>query len=107
MDKWALRGHFYSYVDLMWSLYNIGTGCHEITYVVFWIELPLQRRLCPIFVKSWVLVKGDSMEWYRVTRHPQILRELTGYQWTPGIGASLTKNLNVAIAESLLKAMIC
>ena len=31
MDKWALRGHFYSYVDPVWSLYNIGpcnyTGC--------------------------------------------------------------------------------
>ena len=45
MDKWALRGHFYSYVDPMWSLYNIGTGSHEITQVVFWVELPVQRRL--------------------------------------------------------------
>ena len=27
MDKWALRGHFYSYVDPLWSLYNIGTSC--------------------------------------------------------------------------------
>ena len=62
MDKWAIRGHFYSYVDPVWSLYNIGTGCHEIAQVVFWVELPVQRRLCPIFVKSWVLLKGDSME---------------------------------------------
>ena len=30
MDKWALRGHFYLYVDPVWSLYNIGTGFHEI-----------------------------------------------------------------------------
>ena len=30
MDKWALHGHFYLYVDPMLSLYNIGTGCHEI-----------------------------------------------------------------------------
>ena len=30
MDKWALSGHFYFYVDPVWSLYNIGTGCHEI-----------------------------------------------------------------------------
>ena len=30
MDKWVPRGHFYSYVDPMWSLYNIGTGRHEI-----------------------------------------------------------------------------
>ena len=52
MDKWALHGHFYSYVDPVWSLYNIGTGCHEITQVVFWVELSVQRRLYPIFIKS-------------------------------------------------------
>ena len=57
MDKWALRGHFYSYVDPMWSLYNIGIGCHEIAQVVFWVELPTQRRLYLIFVKSWILGK--------------------------------------------------
>ena len=85
MDKWALRGHFYSYVDPVWSLCNIGTGCHEIAQVVFWVELSVQWRLCPIFVKSWVLGKGDLMEWCRVTRHPQILRGLTGCQHTPGI----------------------
>ena len=62
MDKWALRGHFYSYVDPVWSLYNIGTGCHEITQVVFWVELFVQMKLYPIFVKSWVLGRGDSME---------------------------------------------
>ena len=69
----------------VWSLYNIGTGCHEITQVVFLVELSVQRRFCPIFVNSWVLGKGDSMEWCRVTRHPQILRGLTGCQRTPGI----------------------
>ena len=63
MDKWALRGHFYSYVDLVWLLNNIGTGCHEIAQVVFWVELHVQRRLCPIFVKSLVPGKGDSMVW--------------------------------------------
>ena len=52
MDKWALRDHFYSYVDPVWSLYNIGTDCHEIAQVVFWVELPVQMRLCPNFVKS-------------------------------------------------------
>ena len=50
MDKWALRGHFYLYVDSVWSLYNIAQ-------VVFWVELLIQRRLCSIFVKSWVLGK--------------------------------------------------
>ena len=30
-------GHMwlYSYVDPMWSLYNIGTGCHVIAQVIF------------------------------------------------------------------------
>ena len=52
MDKWVLHGHFYSYVDLVWSLYNIGTGCYENAQVVFWVVLPVLRRLCPIFIKS-------------------------------------------------------
>ena len=52
MDKWALCGYFYLYVDQVWSLYNIGTDCHVIAQVVFWVELPVQRRLCPIFFKS-------------------------------------------------------
>ena len=67
MDKWALCGQFYSYVDPVWSLYNIGIGCHVIAHVVFWVELSVQRRLCPIFIKSRVPGKGDSMVWYRVT----------------------------------------
>ena len=35
MDKWVLRGHFYSYVNSVLSLYNIGTSFHEISRVVF------------------------------------------------------------------------
>ena len=34
MDKWALRDHFYSYVDSVWSLYYIGPCCHVIVQVV-------------------------------------------------------------------------
>ena len=41
------------------------------------VELPVQRRLCPIFLK-----------WRRVTRHPLVFRMLTGSQRTPGFGAS-------------------
>ena len=26
--------------------------------VGFWIELPVQRRLCPVFVKLWIPVNG-------------------------------------------------
>ena len=58
MDKWALCGHFYSYLDPMWSLYNIGSCCHVIVQVVFWVELLEQRRLCSFCVKSWVPEKG-------------------------------------------------
>ena len=39
--KWPL---FYSHVDPVWSLLIVGTG------FVPWVELPVQRRLCPIFV---------------------------------------------------------
>ena len=47
MDKWALCGHFYSYVDLVWSLHNIGTGCHEITLVVFLGRAPRTKKTLP------------------------------------------------------------
>ena len=94
MDKWAICGHFYSYVDPVWSLYTIGIGCHEIAQIVFWVELPVQRRLCPIFVKSWVPGKGDSMVWCRVTRHPRIFCGLTGCQRNLGIwGVTVTPQI--------------
>ena len=35
MDKWTLCGQFYLYVEPVWSLYNIGKGCHVIAQVVF------------------------------------------------------------------------
>ena len=63
----ALSGHFYSFVD------PVGR-CAILGHIVFWVELPVQRRLCPIFIKSQVLEKGDSMGWFRVTRHPRIFR---------------------------------
>ena len=28
--------------------------------VVFWVDLLVKRRLCPIFVKLWVPVKGTQ-----------------------------------------------
>ena len=40
--KWPL---FYSHVDPMWSLF-VKTG------FVPWVELPVQRRLCPIFMSG-------------------------------------------------------
>ena len=45
---------FYSYVKPMRLLYNIRPYCHVIAQVLFWVEPPVQRRICSIFVKSWV-----------------------------------------------------
>ena len=38
--------HFYSHMDPVWSLLIVGTG------FVPWVEPPVQRRLCPIFVSG-------------------------------------------------------
>ena len=51
----------------------IGLFGTSICRYYFWVELPVQRRLCPIFLK-----------WRRVTRPPLIFRGLTGSQRTPG-----------------------
>ena len=34
-----------------WMCYN-----YIVIQVVCWVELPEQRRLCPIFVKIWILI---------------------------------------------------
>ena len=39
-------GPFYSHMDLVWSLLIVGPGC------VSWVELPVQRRLCLIFMSG-------------------------------------------------------
>ena len=41
--KWQL---FYSNVDPVRSLLIVGTG------FIPWVELPVQRRLCPIFISG-------------------------------------------------------
>ena len=61
MDKWATCGHFYLYVDSVWSLYNIGPCLHVIVHGVFWVELPVQRKLCSIFGKSWSRKRGHDV----------------------------------------------
>ena len=40
------RSLFYSHLDPEWLLYMVGT-CY-----VSWVELPVQMRLCPIFVSD-------------------------------------------------------
>ena len=50
----------------------------------FWIELSIQKRLCPIFVKIIDPKKWDITVRYWVTRYPQVFRKLTVGQRTPG-----------------------
>ena len=38
--------HFYAHMNPVWSLLIVGTG------FVPWVELPVQRRPCPIFVSG-------------------------------------------------------
>ena len=63
------RGRFYPccYPWDYIGLFGIGLCRYCI-----WVELPVQRRLCPIFLK-----------WSRVTQRPLVFRGLTGSQRTP------------------------
>ena len=113
MDKWAICGHFYLYVDPVWSLYNIGPCCHVIVQVVFWVELLVQRRLCRFSVNHGSR-KGDTMVWCRVTRHPRVFRGLTGCQRDPrDRGVTLDENEHMSkvpyssIVGSMMYAMMC
>ena len=69
--KWSL---FYLHVDLVWSLLIVGTG------FVPWVELPVQRRLCPIFVSG---VGLPDIHDYSA--------DLRVVNWTPKNGASQHK----------------
>ena len=67
--------HFYSfslYMDPVWSLLIVGTGCHVIGTCCILGRAPRTKETLP-----------DFLEWCRVTRHPRIFRGLTGYQRTP------------------------
>ena len=60
MGKSALCGYFYSYVDPVWSLYNIGTGCHVIAQVVFWVELPYKGDFVRFLLNPGSQEKGTQ-----------------------------------------------
>ena len=63
---------------IYWTiLHYLGQDMQVLDKFCIWVELPVHRRLCPIFVKKC-----------RVTRHSRVFRGLTGSQRTPGFGAS-------------------
>ena len=79
----------YGQMDLVWSLLLLlrpwmGHG-HIVMHVVYLVELPEQRRLCPIFCENIDLDKWDTIVWYQVTQNPQEFRGLTGCQRDPRI----------------------
>ena len=39
----------------LWMSYD-----YSVIQVVCWLELPEQRRLCPIFVKVWIQINGTQ-----------------------------------------------
>ena len=49
MEEWVLCGHFYYYMDSVWSLYNIGTSFHVIVQVVFLGRAPRTKETLPDF----------------------------------------------------------
>ena len=58
---------------------------YTVIQVVCWVELPEQRRLCPIFVKIWIPINGTQQ--YGIVS-PEIHRNytrLTGCQRDPRI----------------------
>ena len=71
----GLRGRFYSY---MYHVIDVGTG------VVLRVELPVQRRLCLIFVRN--VGSPDIHEYFR---------GLTVSQRTPRFGASQCEPLEL------------
>ena len=56
-----------------------------VIQVVCWVELPGQRRLCPIFFENMDSGKWDTIVWYRATQNSQEIRRLTGCQRDPRI----------------------
>ena len=64
--------HVIGYIRYIGALF--GTG---ICRFCIWVELPVQRRLCPIFVR-----KVESPDIH------ECFRGLTGSQWTPRIRVS-------------------
>ena len=66
--------HVIGYIGYIGYIALFGTG---IGRFCIWVELPVQRRLCPIFMRN--VGSPDIHECFH---------GLTGSQWTLGIGVS-------------------
>ena len=54
----------YGQMNPVWSILPLLRPWMDYDYtviqVVCWVELPEQRRLCPIFVKIWIPINGTQ-----------------------------------------------
>ena len=48
---------------------------YTVIQVVYWVEFPEQRRLCPIFLKIWIQINGTQ---YCGIGLPEIHKNSTG-----------------------------
>ena len=65
----------------VWSiLFLLRVYDYTVIHVICWVELPEQKRLCPIFFENMDPDKWDTTMWYRVTRNPQEFHGLMGCQ---------------------------
>ena len=63
VDKWSWCGQFLIINRPCAIIVLLGLGWVMLWYIVqvgFWIELPIQKRLCPIFVKLGIPVNGTQ-----------------------------------------------
>ena len=88
--------HVIVYIGYIGSIALFGTG---ICRFCIWVELPVQIRLCSIFVRN--VGSPDIHECFH---------RLTGSQRTPGFGAShivcLTKGSKIPLKHEKLKISI-
>ena len=78
----------YGQMDSVWSLLLLlrtwmGYG-YTIIRVVYWVELPEQKRLLDFF-ENMDPDKWDTTIWYRGTKNPQEFYGLTGCQRDSGV----------------------
>ena len=50
---------------------------YTVLQVVYWVEIPKQRRLCSIFVKIWILINGTQQCGIEL---PEIHRNSVGFE---------------------------
>ena len=84
-------------MDPVRSLYYIGPQMGHVTMFCTCCILgraPHTKETLYDFLLNYGSGKGDTIMWHRVTRHPQVFRELTvGQRWVLGCHSSAFETL--------------